>query len=376
MLAVVENTVLTGGRSEASGTRPVADGPKSRAKPRRKAHDSPRTAPPPVLTLQQGVRDLTMQQRGPAARRSYGTGSDSVPLAGTTRLSPDKTWAFGTTAIPVPAEQTAPPQVALYAAHWSGGRWQIALSGTAEFGELLTRVPVQLMQVEERRLLARYSAAVGPADQAPPLMLPWRVGGTWTMTATPGRDGQAARPLAAVAFHGGDGVVRAAGPGRLYRFCSTAPGRGLVMVVHPSGLATTYYQMTNVIQIRDGGVVARGEPLGRIGTDRPCGGAPADTPQLQFALRRGTDGVPFDGAQIGGWTFRERARPLVGWAERGLVQVLPGGTLRNLGPVAPPAPAPDKDPAPKPSPGPVPPRQDAPPPKKNQERNASGVPEQ
>ncbi|MCQ0020289.1 M23 family metallopeptidase [Actinomadura madurae] len=159
----------------------------------------------------------------------------------------------------------------------------------------------------------------------------------------------AARPLGALAFAGGDGRVVAAGDGRLYRFCSSNAG-ALVMVIHPSGLATTYYHLRNVPRLRDGSVVKRGDALGRTGTGRPCGGAEAPRAQVGFGLRRGAEAVPLAGAVIGGWTFQERANPLLGFAERGVLQVLTGGLLANLGPV----PAADDSPSSSPSPGATP----------------------
>lgn len=334
MLAVVENELLNGG----GGTDPVsaqssaADPAKRSPKPKRPGQEAREAPPAPeVNTLGKRVGDLTAQLRGPAAKQSYG--ADRPPLTGPVRFNAARTWAFGTTAIPVPADQSAMPHVGLYLAQWTGDRWRIALSGTTDFDRLIRQAPAQLMPPAERRLLTRYSAvSSGAAAKPDGLMLPWRVGGIWRIDA----DSSDRGPLSAVSFRG-DGNVLAAGPGRVYRFCATSAGRGMVMVIHPNGVASTYYHLTNVIQVRDGGVVRRGTPLGRIGADRPCGGAPVDTPQVRFELRRGNESVPFDGVQLGGWMFRERANPLLGWAERGLLQVLPGGLMRNYGPVAPPS---------------------------------------
>ncbi|WP_067478379.1 M23 family metallopeptidase [Actinomadura hibisca] len=369
LLAVVERSLLEGGPlgptatvgAEGKPGRPRARAavPDDAGRPRRAPAPVPqrRTAPPQVAApdpqaLAEQVRQLTVDERGPQARQEYGTAPDRRPLVSTARLSPDRTWAFGTTAVPVPAGATADPEVAFFAARWNRGRWQPALSGTPAFGALVARMPVAMMSPDEGRALARYGAvaagqAAGRAAARDGLMLPWKIGATWTM-GTPAAGATTARPLGALAFWGGDGRVLAAGDGRLYRFCGDASGGGLVMVLHPSGLATTYYRMRGVTQIRDGSVVRRGEPLGLVGAERPCGGAPAPRPEVQFALRRGAERVPFDGVGLGGWTFRERARPLLGYAERGPLHVLPGGLLANLGPVpaapgtaAPPTPAPD-----------------------------------
>jgi LasA protease len=367
MIAVLENNLLSGGSATTPESRAAVGGATRKPDPKRTGAQRPRTAPPapPVQTLTKNVGELTLQLRGPAARRSYG--GDKAPLTGASRFSADRTWALGTVAIPVPDDSLATPHVSLYLAHWSGGKWRIALSGTAEFTRLLAQVPNAMMPADERRLLVRYSTVSGGADAQPTgLMLPWRVGASWSMDAKAGGRG----PLETVSFRGGDGIVAAAGPGRLYRFCAVAPGRGLVMVIHPNGVASTYYHLTGVPAVRDGALVPRGTRLGRVGVDRPCGGVPVDQPQVRFALRRGNDDIPFAGVQLGGWVFRQRAQPLVGWAERGEKQVLPGERLRNFGPVAPPDPPPADDPPGRDGP------QVTPSPKEKQERTTSGDPQQ
>lgn len=370
MLAIVERSVLEGGPigdpGPAGAERPL-DKPDAKAgvpdrdPQKRQTGRQPTTpvAAPDLQALTSQVRDLTLAQRGPAARQEYGTELDRPPMVGVSRTSRDRTWVFGTTALPVPSGRSAMPQVSLFAAHWSAGKWQPALSGTTAFAGLVGRMPAAVMSVSEARLLSRYnSATAGQAAAATNgsrvgdgLMLPWKVGGAWTL-GTGDRASAGARPLGALAFWGGDGRVVSAGDGRFYRFCAQGD-RGFVLVIHPSGLATGYYRMRDVARIRDGSVVKQGDALGRTGTDAPCGGAASPRDEVQFALRRATDTVPLDGAQLGGWIFRERAQPLLGYAERGLLQVLPGGLLANLGPVPPTEPPGAGDPKPKPgtSPG-------------------------
>ncbi|MQY02477.1 M23 family metallopeptidase [Actinomadura macrotermitis] len=362
LLAVVERDLLDGGTIGATGPagarRGLAAQPRrktaapERGRPHRAVPAPARTpapAAPDLRALTGEVRTLTVDERGPAARQDYGAASDRPPLVEIDRTSGDRAWAFGTTAVPVPATRTAAPQTAFFAARWTPGRWRIALSGTPAFGALTARMPVSVMSPGEAAALRRFSAvtaaqAAAALDGRAPgdgLMLPWATGAAWSLD-TP----SSGRPLGVLAFSGGDGRVRAAGDGRLYRFC----GGGLVMVVHGSGVATTYDGLRDVSPLRGGSVVRRGDVLGRTGTARPCGGAPARRPEVGFALRRGADAVPVDGALIGGWTFHERARPLLGYAERGDLQALPGGLLANLGPVpagTPPRPAPGERPAPK-----------------------------
>ncbi|WP_410557818.1 hypothetical protein [Actinomadura fulvescens] len=372
LLAIVERSVLEGGpigdSGQAGADRPL-NKPGARAalpdrgpqKPAPSRPDGGATggggaAVPDLQVLTSQVRDLTVAQRGAAARQEYGVAADRPPLVLVSRVSRDRTWAFGTTAVPVPAGGSAIPHVALFAAHWTAGRWQPALSGTTAFAGLVGRMPPALMSPSEASLLRRHSATTAGQGTSTTngtrvgdgLMLPWRVGAAWTLGTG---DTAGARPLSALAFWGGDGRVAAAADGRLYRFCAEGT-RGFVMVIHPSGLASAYYRMRDVVQLRDGSVVKQGDPLGRTGAELPCGGAPAPRDEVRFALRGATEAVPLDGAQIGGWIFRERARPLLGYAERGLLQVLPGGRLANFGPVPPTEPpGTDEEPSPGARPG-------------------------
>ncbi|MFB9195747.1 hypothetical protein ACFFWA_22455 [Actinomadura verrucosospora] len=367
LLGIAERALLDGGPVGGSSgpvgseraikpSRPGAGTPARPQQPQRRpvAGGGTATAPagPDLGVLATQVRRLTLAQRGAAARQAYGAALTRQPFVGATRQSADRTWVFGTSAIPVPEASAAGPELAFYAAHWTGRQWQVGLSGATAFASLLGAAPADLMSPAESRLLRRYGALsaaqaatlVNGTRAGDRLMLPWKTGQAWSMTTSD--DAVAARPLASLAFSGGDGRVLAAGGGRLYRFCSSQAG-AVVMVIHPSGLASTYYGMRGVTELRDGSVVEQGDALGRTGSGRPCGGAAAPRAEVAFGLRRGGGAVPLDGAEIGGWTFRERAKPLLGFAERGVLQVLPGGLLANLGPV----PAADDSPSSTPSPG-------------------------
>ncbi|SNR67550.1 peptidoglycan DD-metalloendopeptidase family protein [Actinomadura mexicana] len=367
LLGIAERALLDGGPVGGSSgpvgsqraIRPPKPGTGTPARPQQPqqrpgAGGGTATVPagPDLGVLATQVRKLTLAQRGAAARQAYGTALTRQPFVGATRQSADRTWVFGTSAIPVPEASAAGPELSFYAAHWTGRQWQVGLSGATAFAALLGAAPANLMSPAESRLLRRYGALsaaqattlVNGTRAGDRLMLPWKIGQAWSMTTSD--DTTSSRPLASLAFSGGDGRVLAAGGGRLYRFCSSQAG-AVVMVIHPSGLASTYYGMRSVTELRDGSVVARGDALGRTGTARPCGGAAAPRAEVAFGLRRGGGAVPLDGAEVGGWTLRERAKPLLGFAERGVLQVLPGGLLANLGPV----PAADDSPSSSPSPG-------------------------
>lgn len=367
LLGIAERALLEGGpiggasgpagseralTPSAPGGNPAEQRPQSPQRPGQAGAPAGRAAKPNMATLSAQVRKLTIDERGAAAQQSYGAPPGGRPIVDLTRTSADRTWVFGTTAIPVPTGSSAAPEVAFYAARWTGEDWQVALSGGEEFTKLLGEAPEDVMPAAEAAALRRYGAVT--AEQATALvngsragdglMLPWKTGQAWSMTTSDG----STRPLGTLAFAGGDGRVLASGSGRLYRFCSDSAGRAMVVLVHDSGLATTYYRLRDVPGVRDGSVVRQGAPLGRTGTDRPCGGAASPRAEVGFGLRRGGGPVPLDGAQIGGWTFRERANPLLGFAERGALQVLPGGLIANLGsdPVA------DDEPPASPSPAP------------------------
>ncbi|MEV4008557.1 hypothetical protein [Actinomadura sp. NPDC049753] len=367
LLGIAERALLDGGPVGGSsgpvgsqraikpprpGTGTPARPPQPQQRPAAGGGTATAPAGPDLGVLATQVRRLTLAQRGAAARQAYGAALTRQPFVGATRQSADRTWVFGTSAIPVPEASAAGPELAFYAAHWTGRQWQVGLSGATAFASLLGAAPADLMSPSESRVLRRYGALsaaqaatlVNGTRAGDRLMLPWKTGQAWSMTTSD--DAASARPLASLAFSGGDGRVLAAGGGRLYRFCSSQAG-AVVMVIHPSGLASTYYGMRSVTELRDGSVVEQGDALGRTGAARPCGGAAAPRAEVAFGLRRGGGAVPLDGAEIGGWTFRERAKPLLGFAERGVLQVLPGGLLANLGPV----PAADDSPSSTPSPG-------------------------
>ncbi|WP_433468456.1 hypothetical protein [Spirillospora sp. CA-128828] len=365
LLGIVERALLDGGPIGGSSgpvgsqraIQPPKPGTGTSARPQQPSQQpgggGTATAPagPDLAVLAAQVRKLTLAQRGTAARQAYGAALTRNPFVDATRTSADRTWVFGTTAIPVPAASSANPEIAFYTAHWTGKEWQVGLSGGRAFAAMLGTLPANMMSASEARLLRKYgaltaaqaTALVNGTRTGDKLMLPWKIGQAWSLTTSD--DSPSARPLASLAFSGGDGRVVASGLGRLYRFCSSQAG-ALVMLIHPSGLATTYYGMRNVTQLRDGSVVEQGDVLGRTGTSRPCGGAPAPRAEVAFGLRRGAAPIALDGAVIGGWTFRERAKPLLGFAERGVLQVLPGALLANLGPV----PAADDPPSSSPSP--------------------------
>ncbi|MGH3716273.1 MAG: M23 family metallopeptidase, partial [Micromonosporaceae bacterium] len=178
----------------------------------------------------------------------------------------------------------------------------------------------------------------GPSSPAPTagpgvrtgLMLPFAVGDRWWMGGGPhGPGGE--RPFNALDFNGGDGKVLAAAPGRMYRFCSDTSSLGLIRVIHANGYATDYYHMTDTHRGADGTEVKRGDYLGHIGSELPCGGW-ASGDHVHFALRKDGKHAPVNGLTIGGWTFHEGAEAYEGYAERDGERVEVHRRITNHGP--------------------------------------------
>jgi hypothetical protein len=115
----------------------------------------------------------------------------------------------------------------------------------------------------------------------------------------------------------------------MYRLCSDEPDRGLIMVIHQDGIASQYYQVSGTPPRPDGSEVRRGDLLGIVSTDRPCGGEQAERGRLRFALRHADEVFPLDSARIGGWTLHTTSAAT--FAERGLIRVMSGQPLLNFG---------------------------------------------
>jgi len=357
---------------------------------------SPRTSatprPPPrapVIALMSSVRRIMVAQQGEVALRDYGTPIVRQPMVELTRTARDRSWAFGTAVIPVPAGSAAPPQTALFVAHASGQLWRIALSGSAGFGELLRFAAGKVVTSAEASVLAKFSAAQAAqpssgssrAAGGSGLALPWRTGESWRLVAAFSGSDTGGTAASMLAFAGGDGRVRAAGPGRLYRFCGGQGSDALIEIVHSDGTATEYYQLRAETRVPDGSFVAAGAYLGMTGTSLNCGGTaagpgvgasagPGAAPGaaagakgglrshvLAFAVIRGGRAMGLDGLVIGGWTFHDRAnhgrgKPPSVWAQHAADRVMLGESLRNFGVAGQGAHGPSPTPSQSPSPSP------------------------
>lgn len=332
LAAIVEQKVLPvkPRHQPVAGPRPV------RAKPHesRASRSAQRQAPvSPMSLLDQKVKKVALTQRGATARREYGAKTVASPVVGVSRSDKRHTWAFGTAAIPPPSGEAVVPESSVYVAHASGKTWKVELAGTPGFDALLRKMPTSVLPADERTTLTHYSTSVKAAAGSAGLMLPWSVGQSWTLL--PGAHG--------VSFTGGDGRVLAATGGRIYRLCSTSPDRGLILLIAPDGRATVYYQVDQITQVPDGGLVKQGDYLGRTSTDLPCGGGKAADRLVRFGLRNAAGPVALDGMTISGWVLHQTATTT--FAERDGLRVAADNPLLNFGGSVPAAPTPTPTPA-------------------------------
>ncbi|MGE5288126.1 MAG: hypothetical protein ACM3ML_13200 [Micromonosporaceae bacterium] len=330
-------------------TKPSGSGARPASATRTSARPSPtRKAAPTGKTLARAVRRLMAAKWGIAASHEYGTLMTRSPVVNFVRVKRNKTWVLGTTAIPLPPGTVAPAVTALFIAHVRRSGWDVALSGTPGFAHMLPLALGKVVTLGEAKLLARFSAlqnARAAGRGATPLALPWVTGQSWRLGVVPG-DRASERGTASIAvFSGGDGRVRAAGPGRLYRFCADRGHNALIEVIHSDGSATQYGQLGAQTRVVDGTFVARGAYLGMTGTSLACGGAAVRAKAgprggaVAFAVLRGGSAVNLDGVTLGGWTLHEKGTPPVLSAQRAKTQVKPGGLMKNFGVAAKKAPA-------------------------------------
>jgi hypothetical protein len=363
---LIGQSVLHGGNQTSRVGRPTRPALVTRTS----ARPSPtRPRAPSGAALARAVRHLMYAQHGIAASREYKTLMTPSPVVHFSRVKLDKSWVLGTTAIPVPAGTAAPPATALFLGHVRGTGWAVALSGTPAFAQMLKLGSGKVVTSAEARLLAQFSAvqaatgsgAVTAPGGATPLALPWGTGQSWRLGGVAGIRASAHAMASLVAFAGGDGRVRAAGEGRLYRFCGGRRDNALIEIIHADGSATQYGQLAGETTVVDGTLVARGAYLGMTGTTLACGGtvlranAPATTggkagaspsPRasaaaggaVAFAILKAGDAVTLNGVALGDWILHEQGAPPVVSAQRAKTHVVPGGLIKNFGlPAKPPA---------------------------------------
>jgi len=331
LCAIIENAVVPELVGHHSGPAPS---------PSRRSPDDPRPGSP-AGRLTKAVDRAVTKRLAAVARTVYGRNAPR-PMVRVTRRDRHRDWAFGASVLPAPARSGTVPEAALFVAHRSGRTWSIGVGGTVRFRHLVERAPSAVLPADQRRALTRYAdgylpgAPSGSEGADTGLVLPWRLGHAWTFAgATAGT----------LAFSRGDGTVRAAGSGRLYRLCA----HGLVMIVHRNGLATEYAQITDLPAIPDGGYVRQGAYLGHVGDAAPCRSAHAPA-RLGFALRNADSRLSVDGLRLGAWTLH--ARDDHAWATCAGHRVDTGGRLPNETEPPSPSPGTSASPVAKPHPSP------------------------
>jgi LasA protease len=230
------------------------------------------------------------------------------------RRSVDGQWVFGG-AVATTTRRPTSPMPLLFLARTAGGRWVISLEGDRDFSTAVRNAPPRLLNRWESVVLAATHTGLGASTR---LALPWRRGDSWRHSGVHGNSGDS-RPFNAIDFYGGDGRVRAAGPGLVYQFCTNARWPYL-KIVHPNGLVTGYYHLRDTTEKADGAVVRAGEYLGRIGSEVPCGGH-ATGDHVHWSLWRGGQPLAVHGRNIGGWTWYEGSVSYQGFARRGDARV-------------------------------------------------------
>ena len=281
-------------------------------------------------------------------------------------------WAYGNVLVPAIGRKEGVGVPTNFIAHRRARRWRVGLKGTKRFGTLLalsprSLVPASLYGISQSPPGNTQPGGVGGGG--PAMSLPWATGQSWGMYQGPhNTTGAAAHPWTSLDFSGGDGIVRAAADGVVYRPCAN-----LVVIDHGGGWETGYYHMTG-IAVGQGQVVHRGDPLGHTGVGVGCGGY-ATGAHVHFSIYHfpneignhtaavwhlPADDIGAIGQVIGGWLVEDGANPGEGCLRRisdGQRQCAPSAMISNDGvagnglPVAPPpATVVPPDPAP---PGPV-----------------------
>lgn len=119
--------------------------------------------------------------------------------------------------------------------------------------------------------------------------------------------------------------------GIIFKVCKSTRS-AMVKLLHSNGYTTSYYHMTDLINVPDGTTVAEGTYLGKIGNELPCKGYSGGA-HVHFSIEKKNSPVPINGKTFGGWTFFEGFLPYTGYAKRGYQYInLPGGPFVNYGP--------------------------------------------
>jgi LasA protease len=225
-------------------------------------------------------------------------------------------WDFGLAEIPPPRRAEGAGIATSFLAQRRGHHWLVALQDTNAFIALLRRAPATLVQANILKLDQASTLPGGGAGGGPEFSLPWTPGQSWQLVQGPHNTNGSTygHPFTSLDFSGGDGVLRAAADGVVYRPCAN-----LVLIDHGGGWETGYYHMPS-ISVATGQFVHRGDVIGRIGTAVGCGGyavgAHVHFSIYHFTTTVGTHGAgvwhlpaaDIDGQVIGGYVVHDGSR--------------------------------------------------------------------
>jgi LasA protease len=275
------------------------------------------------------------------------------------RVSADNVWAFGSIALLTPKKEQPKdeaeaslyqiPEGRLWLARLTSKRWEAAIDFTPVFDQWLQEAPLGVMNAEEKAILGsggtaslsveenvllgsagtESSSATVTTTSIPDgqFSLPWTTGQTWRFSGGPHGWAGTPRPWSSLDFAGGDGRVRSARGGLVYRPCGKTTW---VQVRHRDGWITDYYHLTNIPRFTDGSWIKRGKYLGNISTTVACGGS-AMGAHVHFNIRYKGSHIAWHGRKIGGWTMYEGAYAYGGYAVKNGTRVYPGQLMYNNG---------------------------------------------
>jgi len=280
--------------------------------------------PAPETAIKDAVlQELSQQKRNQGEVQQI---RDKQMQVNVKRLSKDEHWAFGTVIILAPDIKGAFPEGKLFIAKKNNMNWQVALEGTASFGELSQQTPNTIMNSQEKKTFSLLGNTQTFLQDRPELRLPYAKGQSWIMSGGPHGWSGSDRPYSSLDLYGGDQRVLAAGDGIAYTMCSN--NRGWIRIYHDNGYATDYYHLWNNI-ISEGHPIQEGNFLGYTGTDVSCGGY-ASGRHVHFSILQGNTRIPLQGKELGGWVFFE-ASPYNGYAMHGSTVRYTGYSLYNYG---------------------------------------------
>lgn len=260
--------------------------------------------------------------------------------------SPDKKWAFGSITVNLgDLKLYEVPRSEFFIAQFlSNNQWKVYLSGEDEFKALLNKPQTNFFNNEIKPFIPKENDSSNKETDSSnketdfsnketdssnmEFSLPWESGVEWQSGGGPHGWSKGVRPFNSLDFNGGDGTVRAAADGTIYKSCVRG-NSAIVNVLHQNGYSTRYYHMTNITNKRNGSKVYKGEYLGKIGNEVPCGGF-STGPHVHFSLYKQGEAVAVNNHTFGGWTFFEGDDEYKGSAKHHNRTVyLPGGSLFN-----------------------------------------------